>query len=94
MSYSAELSKWTPACRGGERGARYVHGQAEFPLKNPGTGDVVAMVVRDYESVNLADISAGVGEPLLGTLAAYAGVEEQFCSAGFYVYAITVAARL
>ena len=61
----------------GECPAGQVDGQVKFPLKNAHRFGVVAVVVRDQQSIDFGNIATVPGESKLGLPSADSRVEEQ-----------------
>ncbi len=56
--------------------AGHVDRQAKHALKNAGTADVVAVLVRNDERIDLADVAVMGCHSLFSGFSAYAGIEQ------------------
>jgi hypothetical protein len=94
MANVVHSSYWAVDLCGGQCGFGHVNGQFELSLVDSRTGDMVSVIVRDQYRVDVANIPPGPGQSLLGALAGYPRIDQQFHSAGFDVDAISVTSGL
>jgi len=80
--------------RNRQRAFRDVDRHPELSLVDTQASAMVAVVVRDYQRVNVFDVTTVRGQPILGLPPADPGIEEKPDAARFDVNAIAVASGL
>jgi hypothetical protein len=91
MANIGELAEIAPRSSRSEGGGRNVDRDPEFALENACVADMVPMIVGYDHGVNLADVPAVRGKPLLRLYACYPRVNQELDAAGFNINAISTA---